>query len=110
MRKTITQLELVKKRIKAQQREQIPPDEFALRNKTLVLGQVGFEGIQIVDDIVEDTGTISVEMLLKTLFRGIESTFLNPLNANNLWERMRNSIVQNTPGIQTAHQNLTRLL
>ena len=76
--------------------EQNPPDEFALRNNTSALGQVGFEGSAIVDDVVEDTGTISVEMLLKTLFRGIESTFLNPLNANNLWERMRNSIVQNS--------------
>jgi hypothetical protein len=110
MRKTITQLEAVKKRIKAQQREQNPPDEFALRNNTSALGQVGFEGNQIVDDVVKDTGTMNVEMLLKTLFRGIESTFLNPLNANNLWERMRNSIPQNTPVIQTAHLNLTRLL
>jgi len=110
MRQTITQLEAVKKKIKAQQREQNPPEEFALRNNTSALGQVGFEGSAIVDDVVEDTGIISVEMLLKTLFRGIESSFLNPLNANNLWERMRGSIAQNTPVIQTAHQNLTRLL
>jgi len=110
MRKTITQLEAVKKKIKASVREQNPPDEFALRNNMSAIGQSGFEGNEIVDDVVQDTGTINVEMLLKTLFRGIESTFLNPQNANNLWERMRNSIAQNTPVIQTAHQNLTRLL
>jgi len=33
MRQTITQLEALKKKIKDQQREQNPPDEFALRNK-----------------------------------------------------------------------------
>jgi len=65
MHQTITQLQVVKKRIKAQQREPNPQNEFALRNNTSALGQVGFEGNQIVDDVVEDTGTISVETLLK---------------------------------------------
>ena len=110
MRRTITQLEAVKKRIKASVREQNPPDEFALRNNTSAIGQVGFEGNEIVDDVVKDTGTMSVEILLKTLFRGIESTFLNPRNANDLWMRMNVVIRQDTARIATAHANLTSIL
>jgi len=110
MRRTITQLEAVKKRIKTQQREQHPPDEFALRNNMSAIGQSGFEGNEIVDNVIKDTGTMNVEILLKTLFRGIESTFLNPRNANNLWTRMRNSVQNNTPTLRTALQNLTTIL
>ena len=51
-----------------------------------------------------------VEILLKTLFRGIESTLLNPRNANNLWERMKNSIATPTPEVVAAIQNLTNIL
>ena len=110
MRKTITQLEAVKKRIKASVREQNPPDEFALRNNMSAIGQSGFEGNEIVDDVVKDTGEMSVEILLKTLFRGIESTLLNPRNANNLWTRMKNSVPNGTATLRTALQNLTRIL
>ena len=111
MRKTITQIEAMKKKIKAQQLEQNPPDEFALRNNESAIGQSeGFEGHQIVDDVIQDTGTIIVEILLKTLYRGIESTLLNPRNANDLCERIKSSVAQNTPTLIRAHLNLTRLL
>ena len=94
MRKTITQLEAVKKRIKAQQREQNPPDEFALRNNTSALGQVGFEGNQIVDDIQADSGgDASVEMVLRTLLRGIQTGLLNPSNARQLWVRIKPAVL-----------------
>jgi len=110
MRKTIMQLEAVKIKIKASVREQTPPDEFALRNNTSAIGQVGFEGNEIVDNVIKDTGTMSVEILLKTLFRGIESTLLNPRNANDLWTRIKNSIANNTPTLRIALQNLTTIL
>ena len=110
MRRTIIQLEAVKKRIKASVREQNPPDEFALRNNMSAIGQSGFEGNEIVDDVVADTGIMSVEILLKTLFRGIESTLLNPRNANDLWMRINRVIRQDTARIATAHANLTSIL
>ena len=111
MRETIIKIEAMKKKIKAQQLEQNPPEEFALRNNTSALGQSeGFEGSQIVDDVIADTGSISVEMLLKTLFRGIESSFLTPRNAKDLWERMRGSVANNTPTLIRALTNLSRTL
>ena len=104
MRQTITQLEAVKKRIKAQQREQNPPDEFALRNNTSALGLAeGFEGNEIVDNVVFDTGDISVEMLLTTLFKGIESSMLNTRNANELWLRIKSNVNSATPSLLAAH-------
>jgi len=102
----------MKKRITAQQREQNPPDEFALRNNASTIGQSeGFEGDQIVDDVVADTGsiTISVEMLLTALYKVIESTMLNTRNANNLWLRIK-SLVNSGPALSAAHTNLTKIL
>ena len=111
MRETIIKIEAMKKRIKAQQHEQNPPEEFALRNNTSALGQPeGFEGSQIVDDVVEDTGSISVEMLLTTLFKGIESTMLNTRNANELWLRIKSNVNSGTPSLLAAHTNLTNIL
>jgi len=101
----------VKKKIKTSVREQNPPDEFSLRNNTSALGQAeGFEGSQIVDDVVEDTGTISVEMLLTTLFKGIESTMLNTRNANQLWLRIKSNVNSGTPSLLATHTNLSRIL
>ena len=111
MRQTITQLEAVKKKIKAQQREQNPPDEFALRNNTSALGLAeGFEANEIVDNVVEDTGIISVEMLLTTLFKGIESRMLNTRNANELWLRIKSDVNSGTASLLAAHTNLTNIL
>ena len=103
----------MKKRITAQQREQNPPDEFALRNNASTIGQSeGFEGDQIVDDVVADTGsiTISVEMLLTALYKVIESTMLNTRNANNLWLRIKSLVNSGTPALSAAHTNLTKIL
>jgi len=59
--------------------------------------------------MIADTGGMSTEILLKTLFRGIESTFLNPRNANNLWERIKKSISTPSPEVVAAIRNLTNI-
>jgi len=109
----IIKIEAMKKKITAQQPEQNTPDEFALRNNASTIGQSeGFEGHQIVDDVVADTGsiTISVEMLLTALYKVIESTMLNTRNANNLWLRIKSLVNSGTPALSAAHTNLTKIL
>ena len=72
-----------------------------------------------MDDIQADSQNASVEMVLRTLLRGIQTGLLNPSNARQLWDRIKPDVLDlqandnallNSAVLNTAILSLSNIL
>ena len=105
----------MKKKIKKNEREMHPDQEFALRNDDIGVGSELQNNVSTIIDNIETSGISSVVVLLNTLSQGIKSTEFSPYAALQLWLYIQKQLTisgyaYSSIKITTAVKNISNIL
>ena len=111
LKETIAAIEETKKKIRKNELDMNPPEEFALRKNATAIS-VGSTNITEILDRVTKMGISSNSMLLGIFLQGILNRQFNPINALRLWsfiqQRLNSTLISISS--QNASSSLTQFL
>ena len=113
LKSTIFAIEKMKKKIKRNEREMHPDQEFALRNDDIGVGSELQNNVSTIIDNIETSGISSAVVLLNTFSQGIKSTEFSPYAALQLWSYIQKQLTGPTyssSSITTAVKNISDIL
>ena len=111
LKETIAAIEETKKKIRKNELDMHPPEEFALRkNESVVVNSSANTSVQSIIDNIIETGITGEIVLMKILEDGVKNKSFPPFSALQLWSYIETNITTTSTAIDASKKQIRLFL